>query len=136
MKITRLLSILLAALATTAHAAIPQTMRAAAFDAAGAPAVLSLHTLAVPEIAADEVLIAVHVAGVAIWDADIRKKLSYAANPRFPFVLGSDGSGTVAAVGSAVTRFKVGDLFFQIGDLLVVLGSRRSGRLRLAEVSR
>ena len=83
-------------------------MQAAALDQPGAPAVLSLHTLPVPELAADEVLIAVHTASVAIWDADIRSKMSY-VKPHFPYVLGSDGSGTIAAVGSAVTRFKVGD---------------------------
>lgn len=91
---------------------LPRSMRAAAFDKIGAPDVLSIHTVPVPLPAADEVLIAVHTAGVAIWDADIRKKLSYVKDPLFPFVLGSDGSGTVAAVGSAVTRFEVGDLVY------------------------
>jgi NADPH:quinone reductase-like Zn-dependent oxidoreductase len=83
-------------------------MQAAAFDQAGAPSVLSLHTLPVPALAADEVLIAVHTASVAIWDADIRGKMVY-VKPHFPFVLGSDGSGTVTAIGAAVTRFKIGD---------------------------
>src|SRR5882672_3230609 len=114
MKTIRLLSIAVlsfAALVGTsiAHSGVPRTMRAVAFDQVGAPSVLSLHTLAVPELAADEVLIAVHTASVAIWDADIRSKLRYAKNPHFPFVLGSDGSGSIAAVGAAVTRFKVGD---------------------------
>jgi NADPH:quinone reductase len=91
---------------------LPSSMRAAAFDKIGAPGVLSIHTVPVPRPAADEVLIAVHTAGVAIWDADIRKKLNYVKDPHLPFVLGSDGSGTVAAVGSAVTRFEVGDLVY------------------------
>jgi len=91
---------------------LPGSMRAAAFDKIGEPDVLAIHTLPVPVPAADEVLIAVHTAGVAIWDADIRRKLSYVQNPHFPFILGSDGSGTVAAVGSAVTRFQVGDLVY------------------------
>jgi NADPH:quinone reductase-like Zn-dependent oxidoreductase len=86
-------------------------MRAIALDQPGPPSVLTLHTLPVPELAADEVLIAVHTASVAIWDADIRKKMTYVKS-HFPYVPGSDGSGTVAAVGSAVSRFKVGDAVY------------------------
>ena len=29
--------------------------------------------------------------------------------PKFPYVLGSDGAGTVAAVGKQVTQFREGD---------------------------
>jgi len=98
--------------ASASRANVPRTMRAVAFDQVGGPEVLTLHTLPVPEVAADEVLIAVHTAGVAVWDAEIRRdKLGY-VKLHFPFVLGSDGSGTIAAVGSAVTRFKVGDAVY------------------------
>src|SRR5689334_6975669 len=93
-------------------AEIPKTMRAAAIDHPGGPEVLTLHTLPVPDVGADEVLIAVHTAGVAIWDADIRQRLAHASKPQFPFVMGSDGAGLVAAVGSKVTRFKVGDAVY------------------------
>src|SRR5690349_18397954 len=90
--------------------AIPSTMRAAAIDRFGEPDVLKIHELPVPEVGPTEVLIAVHTAGVASWDAEMRdgwwpeKK-----RPRFPLVLGTDGSGTVAAVGSRIRRFKPGD---------------------------
>jgi len=87
---------------------LPKTMKAAAIDRVGGPEVLTVHTLPVPEVGAGEILIAVHTAGVAIWDADIRQRLAYASKPLFPFVMGSDGAGLVAAVGSGVTRFKVG----------------------------
>ena len=61
------------ALAQSAAAAVPQTMRAAAIDKAGGPEVITLHTLPVPRPAADEVLIAVHTAGVASWDVSVRQ---------------------------------------------------------------
>lgn len=85
-----------ATLATRAHSELPKTMRAAAIDRPGGPEVLTIHTLPVPEIGADEVLIAVHTAGVAVWDAGIRQQLMYVSKPRFPLVMGSDGAGLVA----------------------------------------
>jgi NADPH:quinone reductase len=101
-----------ATLTARARSDLPKTMRAAAIDRAGGPEVLTIHTLPVPEVGADEILIAVHTAGVAVWDADIRQRLMYASKPHFPFVMGSDGAGLVAAVGPAVTRFKVGEAVY------------------------
>jgi NADPH:quinone reductase len=85
-------------------------MRAAAIDRAGGPQVLSLRSLPVPAVDAHEVLVAVDTAGVAYWDADIRDGWSPSGKAlRYPLVLGSDGSGTVAALGSRVRRFEVGE---------------------------
>ena len=89
--------------------AIPKTMQAAAIDRFGGPEVLTLHTLPVPEIGTREMLIAVHTAGVGSWDADMRGGWWPEGRPKFPLVLGSDGSGTVAKVGSQVRGFKQGD---------------------------
>jgi NADPH:quinone reductase len=88
---------------------IPKTMRAAAIDRFGKPNVLKVHSLPVPAPAAGQVLIAVDTAGVASWDADIREGWSPTGRTRFPFILGTDGAGRVAAVGRGVRRFKVGD---------------------------
>jgi NADPH:quinone reductase len=88
--------------------AVPTTMRAAAIDRVGGPEVLTLHTLPVPILDADEVLIAVHTAGVGVWDAAIRGGWWPGGRKHFPLVLGTDGSGFVAAVGSRVRRFKRG----------------------------
>ena len=91
---------------------IAETMRAAAFDRHGGPSVLTLHTLPVPVPGANEVLIAVHTAGVGSWDAWMRDDPSASEQQRFPKVLGTDGSGTIAAVGSRVRRLNVGDRVF------------------------
>jgi NADPH2:quinone reductase len=93
--------------------AVPTTMRAAAFDSAGGPEVLSIHQLPVPTPNATEVLIAVYGAGVAVWEADMRQHASNRAP--FPLVLGSDGAGTIVAVGSDVHGFKVGEKVYGTG---------------------
>ena len=86
---------------------VPNTMAAAAIDQGGGPDVLSLHHLPVPKPNAGEVLIAVQAAGVGVWEAKIRRNPG--TNVQFPLVLGSDGSGTIVAIGSGVSGFKVGD---------------------------
>jgi NADPH:quinone reductase-like Zn-dependent oxidoreductase len=86
----------------------PETMRAAAIDHFGPPNVLKLRVLPAHVPDADEVLIAVHTAGVGGWDGDIRGGWWPFGRPRFPLVLGTDGSGMVAAVGSRVRRFRRG----------------------------
>jgi NADPH:quinone reductase-like Zn-dependent oxidoreductase len=88
-------------------------MLAAAIDKGGGPEVLSIHHLPVPKPKPDEVLIAVHTAGVGVWEAGIRQHPS--DGTQFPLVLGSDGSGTVAAVGSGVHGFNVGDRIYGVG---------------------
>jgi len=97
------------ALSQSAVAAVPPTMRAAAIDRAGGPEVIALHTLPVPQPDADEVLIAVHTAGVASWDVSVREHPDHLKHSSFPLVLGTDGSGVIAAVGSRVHGFKPGD---------------------------
>jgi NADPH:quinone reductase-like Zn-dependent oxidoreductase len=88
-------------------------MRAVAIDRFGGPQVLTLHVLPVPAVDPGEVLIAVHTAGVGSWDADMRGGwLPDGRRPRFPLVLGTDGSGTIAAVGSRVRRFAPGDIVY------------------------
>ena len=84
-------------------------MQAAAIDRGGGAEVLTLHTLPVPRPAVDEVLVAVDTAGVASWDASIREHPSEISHARMPLVLGTDGAGVVAALGTAVHGFKVGE---------------------------
>jgi NADPH:quinone reductase len=113
MNVVRTLAALLLAL-TPAHQSqagdLPAAgMRAAAIDHAGEASVLTLHSLPIPKPDADEVLIAVDTAGVGIWDVGIRRHPEEIQHSGFPLVLGTDGAGTVAAVGSAVQGFKAGD---------------------------
>jgi NADPH:quinone reductase-like Zn-dependent oxidoreductase len=88
---------------------IPNSMRAAAIDRFGGPKVLRFHTLPVPVPAADEVLIELNTAGVGSWDAEMRSGWYPYGKRKFPIVLGVDGSGIVAAVGSRIRRLKRGD---------------------------
>jgi NADPH:quinone reductase len=89
---------------------IPPTMKAAAADRFGPPSALRLHTLPVPKPGPNQVLIAVHTAGVGIWDAQIRDgSWRPGGRTRFPVVPGTDGSGVVVAKGNRVRRFRIGD---------------------------
>lgn len=94
---------------TERRSEIPETMRAAAIDRFGGPEVITIHHLPMPQVEAGEVLIALDTAGVGSWDADMRAGWYPAGKPRFPLVLGTDGAGTIAAIGPGVRRFKLGD---------------------------
>lgn len=89
--------------------AIPATMRAAVIDRFGPPEVLTVRAVPVPRPGPREVLIALHAAGVGIWDARIRDGTWASGEKRFPLVLGTDGAGVVAARGARVRRFRAGE---------------------------
>lgn len=87
-----------------------ETMHAAAIDEFGGP--IRTHTLPVPDVGPDEILIRVESAGVGVWDPFEREggfATSSGEQPHFPYVLGSEGAGTVVDVGSQVRDFKRGD---------------------------
>src|SRR6185369_9341322 len=89
-----------------------QTMRAVALDQFGGPETLKIQNLPVPQIEAHEVLIRVAAAGVGAWDSYEREGRFVeimGVKPKFPYVLGTDGAGTIESVGKDVTRFKKGD---------------------------
>lgn len=86
------------------------TMHAAAIDEFGGP--ITPHTLPVPEVGPDELLIRVESAGIGVWDPFEREGgfvQEYGGQARFPYVLGTDGAGTVVDVGRQVRGFKKGD---------------------------
>lgn len=86
---------------------IPKTMKAVVIDKFGGPELLHVAEIPVPEPDGNEILIRVDTAGIAVWDPWLRE--GGMGGGKFPLVLGSDGAGTVAACGSRVRRFKVGD---------------------------
>lgn len=92
---------------------IPKNMNAAVIDRFGDPEVLHVAKLPVPEPGEHEVLIRVNMAGIGVWDPWMRE--GGASSRSFPLVLGSDGAGIVAAVGSNVERFKIGDRVYGYG---------------------
>jgi NADPH:quinone reductase-like Zn-dependent oxidoreductase len=66
-------------------------------------------SLPVPTPQEDEVLLELNTAGIGVWDPLVRSGELEFSRPAFPFVIGNDGAGTVAAVGKNVRRFKIGD---------------------------
>ncbi len=97
------------------------TMRAVVQDTYGTADVLQLAEVDRPEIAANEVLVSVQAAGLDRGTEHLLTGKPYAMRVmgmgfRKPKnrVAGLDVAGTVAAVGSAVTRFAVGDEVFGI----------------------
>jgi len=89
-----------------------QTMRALALDKFGGPEALKIQNVSIPQIDAQEVLIRVEAAGVGAWDPFEREGRFVeitGIKPTFPYVIGTDGAGTIAAVGKDVNRFKEGD---------------------------
>lgn len=97
---------------------IPTTMKAAAINRFGGAEQISLRELPVPRLDADEILIRVKSAGVGVWDR-MEREGKFAemmkVQPRFPYVLGSDGAGTVAAVGAKARGFKLNDRVYAFG---------------------
>jgi NADPH:quinone reductase len=74
----------------------------------GGPEVLKLEDIATPKPSAGEVLVRLHAAGVNPYDTYMRAG-TYAVKPALPYIPGSDGAGTVEAVGQGVKNVKPGD---------------------------
>src|ERR671919_1437995 len=91
------------------------TMRAVVIDGFGGPEQLHEREVPVPSPGRGQVLIRLEVAGVGSWDP-FEREGGYAEmqgmSPSFPYVLGSEGAGTIAAVGERVTGRAVGERVF------------------------
>lgn len=95
---------------------IPETMQAVAMHQFGGVEVLELQTLPVPQAGPGQVLMQVATAGIGSWDIQERAGFyaDYLGTPRFPYVLGWEGSGTVVAIGDGVTDVAVGDRVYAV----------------------
>jgi NADPH:quinone reductase-like Zn-dependent oxidoreductase len=89
-----------------------QAMKAAYLEATGGPDVFKYGDLPDPKPLAGDVLVDIHAASVNGADWKVRRG-EYSAL-KFPYVLGRDFSGTVAALGEGVADFKVGDAVFGV----------------------
>jgi NADPH:quinone reductase-like Zn-dependent oxidoreductase len=100
---------------------IPATMQAIAIDRFGGVEEMQARTVPVPEPGPDDVLIRLEFAGVGEWDPYEREG-GYAEMtgevPSFPYTLGSEGAGTVAAAGANVRGFAPGDRVYAMGFLV------------------
>src|ERR1700744_835394 len=79
----------------------------------GPPEAMILERVPRPDPSPGEVLVDVHAAGVGPWDGWIRAGKSALPQP-LPLTLGSDLSGTVAAVGSDISELAIGDQVFGV----------------------
>ena len=100
--------------------ATQRIMKSIALDRFGDLETMKLQLLPVPDIGATEVLIHIEWAGVGEWDPFEREggfAREFGIEPKFPYVLGFDGAGTVAAVGDHVTGLKPGDRVYAFSFL-------------------
>lgn len=84
-------------------------MRAIQAASFGEPEVLKLVNLPEPSPGPGEVRVRLHAAGVNPADTYIRTGTYAFLKPALPFTPGFDGAGTIEALGSGVTRLKVGE---------------------------
>ena len=85
-------------------------MKAIAIDRYGGKELLQLREFPLPELADNEVLVKVEIAGVGVWDAMVRSGVMDAVAPaKFPLILGADCAGTVAKAGGGVQEFRAGE---------------------------
>lgn len=98
----------------------PDKMKAVVLHRFGGKEELRLQEIDVPKIGPEDVLIQLAYAGVGEWDA-FERQGGYAEmlglNPVFPYILGSEGSGTVVARGEKVSNVNLGDLVYAPGFL-------------------
>ena len=104
----------------TMSQATQRTMKAIALDHFGGRETMKLQMLPVPEVGPNEVLIHVEWAGVGQWDTFEREggfAREFGIEAKFPYVLGFDGAGILAAVGDRVKGLKPGDRVYAFGFL-------------------
>ena len=93
-------------------------MKAILMTSAGEPSVLKLADIPEPTIQSPtELLVRLKAAGINPIDTKLRSRGTFHPD-RLPSILGCDGAGIVEAIGTGVTKFKIGDqVYFCNGGL-------------------
>src|SRR5271157_3262076 len=89
-------------------------MRAMLLTGHGGPEMLRMGDVPDPQSRPDEIVVDIHAASINA--ADYKVRLGGHGGLKFPHILGRDFSGVVAATGSGVTDFAVGDSVFGVLD--------------------
>ena len=106
--------------------AIPKTMKAVVLQE---PHRLTVEQIPVPEILPHEILL--KVGACAMCGSDLEAFWGIHPSVKsYPVVLGHEFAGTVVAVGSKVTKYKVGDRICHTGGRVRVCEARLSGNHR------
>ena len=87
-------------------------MRAAVIEQFGGVEQIKIKEVPVPESGADEVPIRIEAAGVGVWDVLERQggfAQMFNIPAKFPYIIGTDCAGTIAATGENVTEFREGE---------------------------
>jgi NADPH:quinone reductase len=77
----------------------------------GGPEVLKFEEVPTPKASAGEVLVRIHAAGVNPYDTYMRAG-TYPVKPTLPYTPGSDGAGTIEAIGDGVKKVKQGERIY------------------------
>ena len=93
---------------TSAPSQLPNTMKHVAVTAPGAADVMHIASAPLPKFGEHDVLIKVEFAGVNRPDVAQRSG-TYAPPPGASPIMGLEVSGTIIAIGTAVTQWKIGD---------------------------
>jgi NADPH2:quinone reductase len=88
----------------------------------GAPGVMKLENVPMPQPGPAEVLVRVRAAGVNPVETYVRAG-TYPRLPKLPYTPGSDGAGEVETVGAEVKDFKRADRVYIAGDNVSVSGA-------------
>lgn len=97
-----------------------KTMLASAITEFGDTAKFAIKEMPIPTIADDEVLIKLDFAGIGQWDTFEREggyDQMLGLNSKFPYILGSEGSGEIVSLGKDVKNFEIKDKIYAVGFL-------------------
>lgn len=95
-------------------------MRAGTITEFGDTIKFAIKEMPIPTIADDEILIKLDYAGIGQWDTFEREggyDQMLGLNSKFPYILGSEGSGKIVSIGKNVKNFVINDKVYAVGFL-------------------